>query len=80
MLVYQNYTMLNGKTMQDFTKIYEISIIELNKLIKSTKTRPSEKAWNKYAVENGFLLSGTIKYISGKSFNILCREIIKQQK
>ena len=64
----------------EFIEIYTKSMIELEKLIKKNKARPSEKAWNKYAIENGFLLSGTIKYISGKSFNILCREIIKQQK
>jgi len=57
---------------------YEKSVKELKKYIINNKNRPSEKVWNKYAIENGLLLSGTIGYISGKGFNALCRELIKE--
>ena len=63
----------------EFIEIYTKSMIELEKLIKKNKARPSEKAWNKYAIENGFLLSGTLGYISGIGFNKLCRQIIKNK-
>lgn len=57
---------------------YEKSIKELEKYIKKTKTRPNEKTWNRYAVENGYLCSETIGYICGIGFNKLCRKIIKK--
>ncbi len=61
----------------EFLVKYEQSINELKKIIKNTKKRPNEKEWNKYAFENGYLLSGTIGYVSGKTFNKLTREFIK---
>lgn len=59
---------------------YEESLKELKRYILEIKTRPSEKKWNKYAIEKGFLLSGTIGYVSGKGFNLLCRDLIKESK
>ena len=62
----------------EFLELYDKSIKALECLIKETKNRPSEKAWNKYAFEHGYLLSDTIGYVSGKGFNTICREIIKR--
>lgn len=57
---------------------YEKSIKELEKYIKTTRTRPNEKNWNRFAVKNGYLSSESIGYICGIGFNKLCREIIKR--
>lgn len=57
---------------------YEKSIRELERYIKTTRTRPNEKVWNKYAVQNGYLSSESIGYVCGIGFNKLCREIIKR--
>lgn len=37
--------------------------------------RMTEKEWNKYAVENNLLSSISLKYISGKNFTTLCKEV-----
>lgn len=57
---------------------YEISLKELERYIKTTRTRPNEKTWNRYAVQNGYLSSESIGYICGIGFNKLCRKIIKR--
>jgi len=44
---------------------YEKSIKELERYIKTSRMRPNEKAWNRYAVQNGYLSSETIGYICG---------------
>ncbi len=57
---------------------YEISLKELERYIKTTRTRPNEKTWNRFAVQNGYLSSESIGYICGIGFNKLCRRIIKK--
>lgn len=57
---------------------YEKSLKELERYIKTTRTRPNEKTWNKFAVQNGYLSSESIGYICGIGFNKLCRKIIKR--
>ncbi len=57
---------------------YEISLKELERYIKTTRTRPNEKTWNRFAVQNGYLSSESIGYICGIGFNKLCRKIIKK--
>ena len=57
---------------------YEKSLKELERYIKITRTRPNEKTWNRFAVQNGYLSSESIGYICGVGFNKLCRKIIKK--
>lgn len=64
---------------QDFEQLYIESLEELRHFMKITGARPNTKTWNKYAIKNGYLLGETIGYISGKGFNLLCREIIKNK-
>ncbi len=44
-------------------------------MIKELSKILTEKEWNKYAVENNLLSSISLKYISGKSFTTLCKEV-----
>ena len=39
---------------------------------------PSEKVWNRFAVEQNLLSSKTITYLSGIGFNKICRNMMKQ--
>ena len=50
----------------------------LKQYLKTYKQIPSEKTWNKIAVESNCLSSKTIQYISGFKFNKLCRNLIKE--
>lgn len=64
--------------------VYEKSIEALVKYMKSHAINPSEKRWNQYAIENQYLSSKAIGYLSGTGFNTLCRkkrkEINKEKK
>lgn len=44
-------------------------------MIKELSKILTEKEWNKYAVENNLLSSISLKYISGKKFTRLCKEV-----
>lgn len=44
-------------------------------MIKELSEILTEKEWNKYAVENNLLSSISLKYISGKNFTTLCKEV-----
>ena len=44
-------------------------------MIKELSKILTEKEWNKYAVENNLLSSISLKYISGRSFTRLCKEV-----
>ena len=43
--------------------------------MKNLNENISEKEWNKIAKEEGLLSSESIKYISGRDFNILQKEV-----
>ena len=43
--------------------------------IRSLKEIVSEKEWNSIAKEEGFLSSESIKYISGRDFNALQKDV-----
>lgn len=57
---------------------YDVTIYALIQYIKSNEKNPSEKKWDKIAIENQYLSSKTIGYISGIGFNKFCRNIRKQ--
>lgn len=48
----------------DMIYYYKISMEGLKKYISILGRNPDSKEWNKYAKENGFLSSESIKYIS----------------
>ena len=58
--------------------MYNITIVALKDYIKKTNKRPNEKLWNQFAIQNNYLSSESIGYISGIGFNKLCRELIKK--
>lgn len=57
---------------------YEVTIDALIQYMKSNEKNPSEKKWDKLAIENQYLSSKTIGYISGVGFNKFCRNLRKQ--
>ena len=54
---------------------YEKSISGLQKYFKIYKRIPGIEEWNKYAYENNYLSSESIRYISGLKFQRWCRKI-----
>lgn len=59
---------------------YEESMEALKLYIKTVNFVPSEKQWNKYALQECLFSSKSLEYYSGIKFNVLCRKIIKKKK
>ncbi len=64
--------------MADYEKYYEESMEALTQYIQEHKAMPTEKIWNKLAVEKGYLTSQSVGYLSGVKFPELCKKIYKQ--
>lgn len=52
-------------------KLYKKSL----QMIKELPKIISKKEWNRYAIQNNVLTAESLKYISNKSFNELCKEV-----
>ena len=52
-------------------KMYQKSLRKMRELPKII----SKKEWNRYAIQNNVLTAESLKYISNKSFNELCKEV-----
>ena len=59
-------------------EIYTISMEKLKEYLFKKNCMPSEKVWNRFAVEQNSLSSKTITYLSGIGFNKICRNMMKQ--
>lgn len=59
-------------------EIYTISVEKLKEYLENNKSMPSEKEWNRFAVEKKLLSSKTISFLAGMGFNTLCRKMMKQ--
>ena len=46
--------------------------------MKKNEKNPNEKQWDKYAVQNKYLSSKTIGYLTEIGFNRFCRNLRKQ--
>ena len=57
---------------------YVESMSALMAYLKNNEENPNENTWNHYAVENEYLSSKTIGYLSKIKFNTLCRKLRKQ--
>lgn len=66
--------------MTEYEKCYEESIEVLTNYIANTRIIPTEKEWNKIAIEKNYLTSPSISYTSGIKFPELCRKIYKETK
>ncbi len=66
--------------MANYEEYYKESIEVLTKYITGTKIIPTEKEWNKIAIENNYLTSPTLGYVSGMSFPELCKKIYKEMR
>lgn len=44
-------------------------------MIKELSKILTEKEWDKYAIQNNVLTAESLRYISNKSFNELCKEV-----
>nr|DAF14889.1 MAG TPA: hypothetical protein [Caudoviricetes sp.] len=52
-------------------ELYQKSLRKMRELPKIL----SKKEWDKYAIQNNVLTAESLKYISNKSFNELCKEV-----
>lgn len=52
-------------------KMYQKSLRKMRELPKII----SKKEWDKYAIQNNVLTAESLRYISNKSFNKLCKEV-----
>ena len=59
---------------------YHKSIKALKMYMSITKLIPSEKEWNRFAVEEKLLSSQSIQYYIQIGFNKLCRNLMKNKK
>lgn len=66
--------------MSNNEQYYKNSIEALTQYIQKTKIIPTEKMWNKKAVEENLLTSQTLGYLSGVKFPDLCKTIYKQMQ
>ena len=57
---------------------YVESMSALVSYLKNNEKNPNENKWNHYAVENDYLSSKSIGYLSQINFNTLCRKLRKQ--
>lgn len=69
---------IRGQKMADYEKYYEKSVEALTKYIGETKVIPTEKIWNKMAINQNYLTSQSLGYLSGIKFPELCKKIYKQ--
>ena len=59
-------------------EIYEKSLNELKKYLKTNNIIPSGKQWNKYCLKRNLLCSKSLEYMYGEGFNRMCRNLIKE--
>ncbi len=74
----------NNIKLEKIHKMSNIAYINSKKAltayILNHDINPSEKKWNKLAMQNNFLSSKTLGYIEGIGFNKLCKKIRKELK
>ena len=58
---------------------YEQSILGIQNYFYTYNILPTNSDWNTYAFENDFLSSISIEYIYCNSFNLWCKNNIKQK-
>lgn len=68
----------NIKLKKNKKNYYAESINALIEYMKKYEKNPNEKQWNKHAIQNRYLSSKTIGYLSEVGFNTLCRNLRKQ--
>lgn len=66
------------KKKQEKKDYYVESMNALIEYMRKNEKNPNEKQWDKYAVQNEYLSSKTIGYLSENGFNRLCRNLRKQ--
>lgn len=57
---------------------YTESLNALIEYMKKYEKNPNEKQWDNYAIQNEYLSSKTMGYLSEIGFNTLCRNLRKQ--
>ena len=57
---------------------YTESLNALIEYMKKYEKNPNEKQWDNYAIQNKYLSSKTMGYLSEIGFNTLCRNLRKQ--
>ncbi len=66
--------------MTDYEQYYHKSMDALEEYIYDKRQIPTEKQWNRHAIENSYLSSQTIGYMSGMKFPDLCKKMYKEMQ
>lgn len=66
------------KNQEKKVNYYNKTIYALIQHMKNNEKNPSEKKWDKIAIEEQYLSSKTLGYISGMGFNKFCKKLRKQ--
>ena len=74
----KRYYLKNIIEKNEKTNYYKESINDLIEYMKKNEKNPNEKQWDKYAVQNKYLSSKTIGYLTEIGFNRFCRNLRKQ--
>lgn len=64
--------------MTNYEQYYSASMQALTKYISEKRSLPTEKVWNKIAVQGDYLTSQSLGYLSGIKFPELCKKIYKE--
>ena len=64
--------------MENYEEYYQTSIEALRQYIEKNKEIPTEKIWNKMAVQKSYLTSQSLGYLAGVKFPDLCKKIYKE--
>jgi len=67
------YINMHNQSNIKMWQYYYNSIEGLKEYLKQHDNIPDAKQWNKYAYENKYLSSESIKYMSGKNFSSWCK-------
>lgn len=64
--------------MANYEQFYQRSMEALTEYIEKNMDVPTEKEWNKMAIEKDYLTSQSIGYISNMKFPEICKKIYKE--
>lgn len=75
---YHRINIIEGQTDVQKENYYEESMNALVYYMENNEINPNEDRWNKYAINQKYLSSKTLGYLSGMGFNTLCRKMRKE--
>lgn len=64
--------------MANYEQFYQKSIEALTEYIEKNMDVPTEKEWNRMAIEKDYLTSQSMGYIANTKFPEICKKIYKE--